>query len=174
MPSNSRTGLAGVLGWRFKSRFGSGCIWVPAVPGWSESRKPWAVPGLGHFFQPLSLVLMEGPSPAPQNLVGCSREFLGGCGWPKPLPHLLTSPLKHTAPQCSSELPDPPQKPLLSSSIPCYVRFPPTIFHPISVPLGGSSVPGAPAWVLRSAQGRALVTYQHLFPISSGTAGLWD
>lgn len=123
MPSNSFMGLAGVLGWRFKTGVGSGCIRVPAVPGWLESCEPWAVPGLGHFIQPLLLVLMEGPSPAPQNPVGCARELLGGCWWPKPLPHLLTPPLKHAALQCSSELPNPPQKPLLSGSILCYIHF---------------------------------------------------
>ena len=125
MPSDSCTGLVGVLGWRFRTRAGSGCIRVPAVPGWLESCEPWAVLGLGHFVQPLLLVLVAGPSPAPRNPVGCSRVLLAGCWKPKPLPHLLTPPLKHAAPRCSSELPNPPQKPLLSSSILRYVHFPP-------------------------------------------------
>lgn len=124
MPSDSCMGLAGVRGWRFKTSVGSGCVQVLVVPGWLESCKPWAVPGSGHFVQPLLLVLMKGPSPAPQNLMGGARELLRGCWWPKPLPHLLTPPLKHTAPWCGSELPNPPQKPLLSSSILCYVCSP--------------------------------------------------
>lgn len=101
------------------------CVWVLVVPAWLESCKPWAVPALGHFVQPLLLVLMERLSPALQNPVGCFKELLGGCWWPKRLPHLLTPPLKHAAPWCRSELPNAPQKPLLSSSILCYVLFAP-------------------------------------------------
>lgn len=93
-----------------------------------------AGPGLRHFVQPLLLVLMEGPSPAPQNPVGCSREFLRGCWGPKTLLHLLTPPLKHAAPWCSSELLMPCRNLWFPAQFFTTLFFTP-IFHPIPIPL---------------------------------------
>lgn len=76
MLSASQMGLAFILGSRFKTRVGSGCVRAPVVPGFLETCKPWAMLVLGHFVQPLLLLLMEGPStPFPGPLCMAVRQL---------------------------------------------------------------------------------------------------